>query len=103
MADFHSLRHTFISSLARGGVHPKIAQQLARHSTITLTMDRYSHTVIGELWDGLAVLPDLSPIKPERERQRATGTRDIAPKVGRERAHRNGTRCIAMHFRQSMT
>ena len=43
VADFHSLRHTFISNLAASGVHPKVAQQLARHSTITLTMDRYSH------------------------------------------------------------
>ena len=26
IADFHSLRHTFISNLAAGGVHPKLAQ-----------------------------------------------------------------------------
>ena len=39
---FHALRHTFITNLARSGVHPKTAQSLARHSTITLTMDRYS-------------------------------------------------------------
>ncbi len=81
VADFHALRHAFISNLARGGVHPKIAQQLARHSTITLTMDRYSHTVIGDLADGLNALPELSPGKPERERQRMTGTCDIAPKT----------------------
>ncbi len=37
VTDFHGLRRTFISNLARGGVHPKVAQQLARHSTITLT------------------------------------------------------------------
>jgi integrase/recombinase XerD len=42
-ADFHALRHTFISSLARSGVHPSKAKELARHSTITLTMDVYSH------------------------------------------------------------
>jgi integrase len=42
-ADFHSLRHTFITMLARNGVHPKEAQALARHSTISLTMDRYTH------------------------------------------------------------
>src|SRR5579859_4879360 len=42
--DFHGLRYTFISNLARGGVHPKTAQHLARHSTIALTMDRYTHT-----------------------------------------------------------
>ena len=58
VCDFHALRHTFISNLARGGVHPKLAQQLARHSTITLTMDRYTHTVRGELADALAVLPE---------------------------------------------
>ncbi len=40
---FHALRHQFISNLARGGVHPKEAQLLARHSTISLTMDRYTH------------------------------------------------------------
>jgi len=28
-ADFHSLRHTFISNLAVAGVHPKTAQRLA--------------------------------------------------------------------------
>ena len=81
VADFHSLRHTFITNLVRGGVHPKVAQQLARHSTITLTMDRYSHTVIGDLADGLNALPNLSPSKPERERLRATGSCDIVPKT----------------------
>jgi len=70
-ADFHALRHTFISNLARGGVHPKIAQQLARHSTITLTMDRYSHTVMGELQDALRALPGLDSVPPEITRQRA--------------------------------
>jgi integrase len=63
--DFHALRHTFISNLAAGGVHPKTAQQLARHSTITLTMDRYSHTYRGQLADALNVLPDLSRSIPQ--------------------------------------
>ncbi len=78
VADFHALRHTFVSALARGGVHPKVAQQLARHSTITLTMDRYSHTVVGELVSGLQALPDLSG-RPDAERLRATGTADRLP------------------------
>ncbi len=78
VADFHALRHTFISALARGGVHPKLAQQLARHSTITLTMDRYTHTVVGELAAGLQALPDLS-CTGENERQRAIGTTDCLP------------------------
>ena len=76
--DFHALRHTFITNLARGGVHPKLAQQLARHSTITLTMDRYSHTVMGDLSDALTALPDLDHPPAEQTRQRATGTFDAA-------------------------
>ena len=40
VCDWHALRHTFISTIASGGVHPKVAQTLARHSTISLTMDR---------------------------------------------------------------
>jgi hypothetical protein len=60
VADFHALRHTFITNLANGGVHPKIAQALARHSTITLTMDRYSHTLVEEQCTAVAALADLS-------------------------------------------
>ncbi len=71
VADFHALRHTFLTLLAAGGVHPKTAQSLARHSTITLTMDRYSHTLRGAESAALAVLPDLD--SPAR-RVAATGT-----------------------------
>jgi len=112
VADFHSLRHTFISNLARGGVHPKLAQQLARHSTITLTMDRYTHTVLGDLSDALAALPDLQTDPAERTQQKATGTDGkasgdsvtptpidprktplhIPRQFGRETAERGGTR-----------
>ena len=60
VADFHALRHTFISNLAAGGVHPKTAQVLARHSTITLTMDRYTHSLHQDQLQALDVLPDLS-------------------------------------------
>ena len=59
--DFHSLRHTFVSNLVSGGVHPKTAQRLARHSTIGLTMDRYAHIQgAGDMIAALGVLPDLS-------------------------------------------
>ena len=72
VADFHSLRHTFITNLARGGVHPKTAQTLARHSTITLTMDRYSHTILTDQSDALACLPNLPAVAAQRAA--ATGT-----------------------------
>jgi integrase len=74
-ADFHALRHTFLTNLARSGVHPKIAQALARHSTITLTMDRYSHTVLGEQSDAVEALPSLAAATVEA--WRATGTDNV--------------------------
>jgi integrase len=57
--DFHAQRHQFISNLARGGASPKEAQALARHSTITLTMDRYTHLGIVDLSAALDRLPKL--------------------------------------------
>ena len=58
-ADFHSLRHTFISNLASSGVHPKQAKELARHSTITLTMDRYAHVGLQDMNTALETLKDI--------------------------------------------
>jgi len=74
--DFHSLRHQFISTLARSGAHPKEAQALARHSTITLTMDRYTHLGIVDLTSALDRLPAIPTTTPSNEaaEQRATGT-----------------------------
>ena len=90
--DFHALRHQFISSLAAGGVHPKTAQELARHSRIDLTMNLYTHVFRGDLSGALDALPDYSA-KPET--QRATGTNDTSPDCGEKRlalclAHQDG-------------
>ena len=73
VADFHALRHTFITNLARAGIHPKQARDLAHLSDINLTMSWYSHTVVADRATTLKALPDLSP-RPAKERQRATGT-----------------------------
>ena len=45
---FHDLRHTCATLLLRRGVHPKVVSELLGHSTVTMTLDRYSH-----------VLPDM--------------------------------------------
>lgn len=45
--DFHSLRHGFVTELARSGVDLKTLQKLARHSTAVLTLNIYTH--LGEL------------------------------------------------------
>jgi integrase len=44
---YHSLRHSFATELFRRGMHPKIVQSLLGHSSITQTMDRYSHLLEG--------------------------------------------------------
>ena len=74
VADFHALRHTFITNLTSGGVRPKVAQTLARHSTITLTMDRYSHTYHGDQVAAVESLPRIDT-RPAGEAAR-TGTDD---------------------------
>lgn len=60
VADFHALRHTFITRLVKAGVKPKEAQTLARHSTITLTMDRYAHSGLNDIAAAVESLPSLN-------------------------------------------
>jgi integrase len=76
--DFHALRHQFISDLAAAGVHPKDAQVLARHSTITLTMDHYTHVRQSSLQAALDRLPDLDAAKQAEDGRTAeTGARRV--------------------------
>lgn len=42
---FHDLRHTHATLLMQAKVNPKIVQERLGHSTITLTLDTYSHLV----------------------------------------------------------
>src|ERR1043166_505239 len=73
--DFHGLRHQFISNLAAAGVHPKAAQMLARHSTITLTMDRYTHLGLVDQTAALDMLPGLPTLGTNAPQAlKATGT-----------------------------
>jgi integrase len=39
----HDLRHTAATLLLTRGVHPKVVQDMLGHSTVTLTLDTYSH------------------------------------------------------------
>ena len=61
IVDFHGLRHTFISNVVQSGASVKVAQELARHSTPTLTIGRYSHTRRADLAAALDVMPSLNP------------------------------------------
>lgn len=48
VADFHALRHTFITHLVGSGAPGKAAQMLARHSPPMLTLGRYTHAGMDE-------------------------------------------------------
>lgn len=41
----HDLRHTAATYLLSMGTHPKVVQELLGHSTVTLTLDTYSHVL----------------------------------------------------------
>lgn len=58
-ADFHALRHTFITNMVKSGVSPKTAQSLARHSTIDLTMNVYTSLTVNDQAEALAALPSV--------------------------------------------
>jgi hypothetical protein len=51
--------HRTRSQTTNAGVAPKLVQLLARHSTIRLTMDRYTHVGYKAMLDAVATLPDL--------------------------------------------
>jgi len=57
--DFHALRHTFLSRLGRSGASAKVMQRLARHSTVGLTLDRYTHASLYDLQAAVENLPPL--------------------------------------------
>tara|TARA_R110002072_G_scaffold179059_1_gene334985 strand:- start:309 stop:2003 length:1695 start_codon:yes stop_codon:yes gene_type:complete len=74
--DFHSLRHTFGTNLAKAGVSPKLAQELMRHSDINLTMNIYTHVDMPDMAAAVERLPTFpSPSSPKQ--QRATGTDSV--------------------------
>ena len=51
--DFHSLRHSYITRIVKAGALPKMAQTLARHSDINLTLGRYTHLELQEQLEAL--------------------------------------------------
>jgi integrase len=55
---FHSLRHTFATALVARGEHSKVVQSLLGHSSITQTMDTYSHLMEGMGGDAVGGLDE---------------------------------------------
>lgn len=66
-ADFHSNRHLFVTTLVKSGVQPKVAQILARHSDIRLTMQVYTHVELHDQQAAIAALPAPPGTNGERQ------------------------------------
>ncbi|MDD3181120.1 MAG: site-specific integrase [Opitutaceae bacterium] len=58
--DFHALRHTFNSMLARAGIAPRVAMELMRHSDMRLTQTTYTDVTLLPLFNALEKLPSPS-------------------------------------------
>lgn len=54
---FHDLRHTHASQLLLANVHPKVVSERLGHSSVSITLDRYSHLLPG-LQEGAANVID---------------------------------------------
>lgn len=73
VVDFHALRHTYVSAVVNGGASVKVAQELARHSTPTLTIGRYAHARLHDLTAALEALPGNSGSQQQTTARLATG------------------------------
>jgi integrase/recombinase XerD len=74
VVDTHSLRHGYISALARSGVPVKVVQTLARHSDPKLTLGIYSHLSAFDLHGAVGHLPDLTNDYQQASTPAMTGT-----------------------------
>jgi hypothetical protein len=65
--DFHSLRHTLATNLARGGVAPRVAMEMMRHSEMRLTMSTYTDAALLPMADALDRLPSFEVIAVQQK------------------------------------
>jgi integrase len=74
--DFHALRHTYGSMLAKAGIAPRVAMSLMRHTDLRLTMNVYTDP---RIFDMAGAVEKLTALKPfEVPAVVATGTDGIA-------------------------
>ena len=78
--DYHALRVSYGTMLAKAGVAPRVAMELMRHTDMRLTMGIYTDPRILDTSRAVDTLPSLSD-RPEDGRQRTatlkTGTDDM--------------------------
>lgn len=69
---FHDLRHTCATLLFTKGVHSKIVSEMLGHSSVSITLDVYSHVIPGlgdaaalARKDALGSVPEVGGEEPE--------------------------------------
>jgi integrase len=76
--DFHSLRVSFVTNLAKAGVSVQLAAKMARHSDANLTLRVYTKVTDGEAERACNMLPDYGGVP---ETLAATGTDDATGEI----------------------
>jgi integrase len=61
----HDLRHTAATHLMTNHVNPKVVQELLGHSTISITLDTYSHVLQPLAREASALMSSLVPVGPQ--------------------------------------
>ena len=74
VCDFHALRGCYISYLVSSGASVKVCQDLARHSTPSLTIGIYAKAALHDIQGALESLPDQNVTITQRSTLAATGT-----------------------------
>jgi integrase len=91
VADFHALRHCYISRIVASGASVKVCQELARHSTPALTIGLYAHADLAAKVDALEALRPIgrtahgtAPMLPEASQHDAERRQDDLDNLGRD-------------------
>jgi integrase len=74
-ADFHSLRHTLATNLAKAGTAPRVAMEIMRHSDMRLTAKTYTDAGQLPIADAVLQLPSLIGSKTRTQ----IGTQSLVP------------------------
>ena len=73
--DVHAMRHTFATMLTTSGVLPRVAQEAMRHSTIELTMKRYTDPKLLDIASAIESMPAFPSRSANRDGSQPRGHR----------------------------
>ena len=68
---FHDLRHTSATLALASGVHPKVVQERLGHSTISVTLDTYSHVLPSMQEDAALRIGNVMSVLDDRDQHPA--------------------------------